>query len=116
MEKSLLKFLRMIITLTVTAYMLSACSSISLPSLTSNTPTTNKSHHPSKYHESLWEGSNNDIWEKLQHTSSSQLSTIQTQVNDPVKIAWIQLALISKRNSLNTPQLVRELLSWQQQH
>jgi hypothetical protein len=41
---------------------------------------------------------------------------MQSNLDDPVKRAWIQLALINKRNSTNTPQLVRELLAWREQN
>src|SRR5579862_8613343 len=100
----------------ITVLMLSSCSSISIPSLGSMTNTKNETVQPSTYHFSVWEGSNEEIWEKLQHTSSTRLNRIQTEINDPVKIAWIQLALISKHNSVNTTQLVRELIAWRDQH
>lgn len=60
----------------------------------------------------LWEGNTAATWDKLQHTSLARLTALQSLTNDAKQSAWLELALISKRNSINTQDLSRELVAW----
>lgn len=59
---------------------------------------------------------NQETWEGLQLTSSAQLARNAAGANDPIKSGWIQLALISKRDSRNTSALVNDLIAWRAQY
>ncbi|TAK74429.1 MAG: hypothetical protein EPO11_06905, partial [Gammaproteobacteria bacterium] len=96
---------------------LTSCSSVSLPSFTpSSSKNSASSTGTGTYNTALWEGSPAEIWATLEPLSSSRLTALQSQATDPVKSAWIQLALISKRNSTNTQQLARDLIAWRAQN
>lgn len=58
----------------------------------------------------FWQGSPDSIWAKLQQIPLEKLQHQQT--TNPEDIAWIKLATISKRYSINTPELVHALLAW----
>jgi len=68
------------------------------------------------YNTSLWQGSTNTIWNKLQQTPPSRLAELQKNTTDPTQLAWLQLALISKQKNLGTSQLANELIQWCAQH
>lgn len=55
-------------------------------------------------------------WDKLQRTSSTKLAALHIIEPDTTRKAWINLALISKRNSVNTQKLAQELGSWRTQN
>lgn len=55
-------------------------------------------------------------WDKLQRTSSTKLAGMHTIEPDTTRKAWIDLALISKRNSVNTQKLAQELGTWRTQN
>jgi outer membrane PBP1 activator LpoA protein len=85
------------------AVMLSGCSSLS-------------QHSYSTVGGSPWQGNSQEVWDSLQQTSSAQLSRQAAGANDPIKAGWIQLALLSKRDSRNTNQLVNDILAWRNQY
>jgi outer membrane PBP1 activator LpoA protein len=89
--------------------LLAGCSSTSIPLFSQGTQTTHSTPYTTQT--SLWEGNTLSIWEKLQSFSSARLAAFST--NDPTKKAWIQLALINKRDGRNTVQLVHALQAWQ---
>lgn len=60
----------------------------------------------------LLQGNSSTVWNHLQRTSKSHLAEMQKTTPDPVQSAWIDLALLSKRNSLNTPEMMQALLAW----
>jgi uncharacterized protein len=107
MEKNYLIKL-IIITL---AMSLTSCSSMKFPTFsTPNANTTVQASHSDNTN--LWSGNASDVWEKLQRISSARLISMQSNSADPTQKAWLDLALISKRNSLNTPLLAQNLLAW----
>lgn len=58
----------------------------------------------------------NATWQQLQQLSSAKLTTMQAETADEVQRGWIDLALISKRNSNHTQQLVFALKDWRATH
>lgn len=99
----MLKSIQTRLTVIFTAVILSGCSSLS-------------QHSYSTVGGSPWQGNSQQVWDSLQQTSSAQLSRQSAEANDPIKAGWIQLALISKRDSRNTSQLVNSLLAWRAQY
>lgn len=95
------KRIQICLSLLLSAVLLSGCSTVSAPSLSSG-----------NLQGAAWQGSNQQIWDRLQQTSSAGLNGLQAGTNDPTKTGWIQLALLSKRDSRNTRQLVNDLLAW----
>lgn len=78
-----------------------------------NSPTNvTTAYHPSISQKNVLDNSTTATWDNLQHTSSRQLTAMQNEENNPEQKAWIELALISKRNSANTPQLAQQLINW----
>lgn len=63
----------------------------------------------------FWQGSTQTIWTRLQDVPLSKLEASQLLPNAD-QIAWIKLAIISKKDSTNTPQLVRDLTDWRKQN
>jgi len=63
----------------------------------------------------FWQGSAETIWAKLQQVPLDKLEANQSSGNADAA-AWIKLAIISKRYSVDTPQLVRELIAWRGQY
>src|SRR3990167_9540492 len=61
---------------------------------------------------SLWQMNTATIWNRLQHTSLSELQTRFAQSQEPTVIGWLKLAIISKQYSTNTTPLVNQLLAW----
>jgi len=53
-------------------------------------------------------------WEQLQHTSLEKLNSALTQTPGTAERAWLELAIISKRSSTQTQELVKQLLSFRQ--
>ncbi len=101
----------------ITVMGLTSCSSISFPSFTpSAAEKPAPSAHTGTYNTALWEGGPTDVWSKLEQQSSAKLTAMQNDTADPEQKAWIQLALISKHNSTNTPQLARALIAWREQN
>ena len=105
------KFLPLILLLLTLLLNMTSCSS-SLPSFTSDT--TEKQPATAKRAEqtALWAGNANNILDKLQRQSTAKLSALLSTTNDPTQTAWIELALISKRNSNNTLALAQALTTW----
>jgi uncharacterized protein len=106
--KMVIKFVVMI-----TVIGLTSCSNLS----PSRPPSTKAiQHRPGMTPSAIWVSDNTVVWEKLQHISSTRLAYMQSKEPDSVKSGWIELALISKRNSVNTQQLARKLLAWRETH
>lgn len=53
-------------------------------------------------------------WDRLQHASSKKLMAMQTDETDQTQKAWIDLALISKHDSVNSQQLAQDILTWRE--
>lgn len=81
--------------------LLSACQSISNP-----LPFASKSQEQNTNADSKWN--------QLQHTSLNKL--INTKTQNPSEQAWVDLAIISKKNQFQFPVFIRELQQWQQQN
>lgn len=58
----------------------------------------------------LWQKDSMTIWNRLQHTPPQTLQSIRSA--NPTIAGWIKLALISKTNSNNTAELVKQLQAW----
>ncbi len=52
------------------------------------------------------------VWNKLQYVPLKNLQTAAIQATDPMVIAWMQLAVISKQYSTDVTQLVNQLIAW----
>ena len=102
------KYILLGIVILITICLLASCASVSSPSTASATLASDRT--------ALWTGNTATLWEQLQHISSARLAAMQSTVSDPTQNAWIQLALISKRNSTNTAQLARELLAFRERN
>ena len=98
------KQIRTSLCLVISALILNGCASLG------TSPTAGTSAN------SPWAGNYQQIWETLQQSSSTSLASMQAGDNDPIKAGWIQLALISKRDSRNTPQLIKDLIVWRSQN
>lgn len=102
---------------TVTTLLLAGYSTISLSS-----PPAPETEQPnfitaqSEYHNDLWTGSPAVIWDRLQHLSSAKLMGLKQTTANPEQTAWVELALISKRDSTNMQLLATKLQSWRQQN
>jgi len=62
----------------------------------------------------LWQEDTSQIWLKLVHTPLPTVQTTLTQATDPTVIAWLKLAIMNKQYSLDTPELIRQLIHWRQ--
>ncbi len=89
---------------------LNSCSTLSHSS-THQEPKIPKASAES-YRTALWEDNTEMTWYKLQHISSKDLVALQSTETDPVKTAWFQLAITSKKFSKNTQQLAKALANW----
>lgn len=70
----------------------------------------------SDYDTSFLEGNPFSVWDKLHHTSIAKLAELQRKTDDPIKSAWIQLAVISKQKNISTQQLTTELMTWREKY
>lgn len=93
-------------------------SSIGKPSDASNTQSTDIAANPlaSGYDTSFLEGNPFSIWSKLHHTPIAKLNEIQSQIDDPTKFAWLQLAELAKQKNLSTQELTTELMNWREKY
>ncbi len=55
-------------------------------------------------------------WTKLQPLSSTKLTSLLGNTNDPIESAWLRLALISKKQFADQTNFVSELLDWRDQN
>jgi outer membrane PBP1 activator LpoA protein len=101
-------------------FALNSCSTDTQPFMDHSTVAQNKMSSPPLASESLemnsafWQGNAATIWSRLQRVP---LSTLQaTNSSDPSNEAWIKLAIISKRDSLNSIQLAQDLIAWRAQY
>lgn len=58
----------------------------------------------------FWQGNLKTIWGRLQFASIPDLQAVK--LNDTNQIAWINLAIISKQDSLDTAKLTADLQAW----
>lgn len=103
MIKCLLKMILPNFAVIITLISLTSCSSV--------TNTSSRSHYyprPS--------ATTAATWDQLQHNSSARLAAMQSTENDLTQKAWIDLALISKRDSVNTVQLAQDIGNWRKQN
>jgi outer membrane PBP1 activator LpoA protein len=80
-------------------------------------PSEARSNTPSSTLENpeFWQGNPETVWGKLQQTPLEKLITSQNTTNEN-DAGWVKLAIISKRYSMDTKQLVRELTAWRNQY
>lgn len=60
----------------------------------------------------LYGKSSNATWHTLQHTPLPTLQEAAATNQDPNAKGWLSLAVISKKYSTNSPQLIKELQTW----
>ncbi|MHB1948623.1 MAG: penicillin-binding protein activator [Gammaproteobacteria bacterium] len=65
--------------------------------------------------DAFWEGSPHTLWDRLQHVSLKNLEIAAAQ-SDPTRAAWIKLAIINKRYSVNTSELVQQITAWRNEN
>jgi uncharacterized protein len=98
---------------------LTSCSSASLSSLKPSTATPNphtSTKSTSKTITTLWDGQAAQVWDKLQPLSTAKLADMQSKTQDPVKQAWIQLAMVTKQKNVRAPMFATELMAWRARH
>jgi outer membrane PBP1 activator LpoA protein len=64
----------------------------------------------------LWQGNPIIIWKKIQPSSLNKLQSALVQSSDPLVIGWLKLALISKRASTDSQELVKQLMLWRKEY
>lgn len=64
----------------------------------------------------FWQGSTANIWDKLTHTALPKLQTALSTTQNSTNRAWLQLAIINKQHSSNTPELIRQLMQWRKEN
>ena len=64
--------------------------------------------------DSMWNDNATTTWNRLQHTSLKTLETFSS--TDPNIQGWTKLAIISKRYSGSTAELVPQLIDWRQEY
>lgn len=89
---------------------LTACST--MPNLSSLFP----QQSAAVPHNDIWQGNANEVWNQLQPLSDAKLVSLRNQAADATQRGWLDLALISKRQSTNTSQLVSSLINWRNQY
>ncbi len=67
---------------------------------------------PSVTDPTLWAKNSNAAWHTLQHTPLHTLQEVEAANQDANAKGWLDLAIISKKYSTNSPQLIQELESW----
>lgn len=65
--------------------------------------------------DSFWQGNSSTTWNRLQHISLRKLETTKP-MSDPTRAAWIKLAIISKRYTHDSNQLVQQLMTWRNEN
>lgn len=61
--------------------------------------------------DAFWQGNPNTTWDRLQHLPASKLASVGSTL-DPIRASWIKLAIISKRYSHDSKQLIQQLVAW----
>ncbi|MDR3478546.1 MAG: penicillin-binding protein activator [Gammaproteobacteria bacterium] len=110
-KNTLLFYFALFSTLTITS-----CSSTSnlLNHSLFSSKSSDEAHHTVSYqpeNPEFWQGGTQTIWGRLQDVPLSKLEASQS-MPDATEAAWIKLAIISKKDSTNTPQLVHDLNDW----
>lgn len=111
MENQIL--MKIALLLMIAASFLTSCAS-SLPA-SSEVP-AQKTFSRGNYNTAMWDENTAITWDKLQHVSAPRLAAMQRNESDPQRKAWIELALLSKKNSLDTPALARQLSAWRERN
>jgi outer membrane PBP1 activator LpoA protein len=110
-----MKKTNLIIMLLFTILTLTGCNTVgSTPSATTYSANTNET--ATLKDPGLWKKSNNLTWQTLQHTPLHTLESEQAAAQEPVEKGWLSLAVLSKKYSTNTPQLVKELQAWRENY
>ncbi len=102
----------LIVTLQLAACLLSGCASLSSVRPEKTEPVTTASG----LNPSFWQKNVQSIWSGLQRQSLPRLRMLAQQYPDPNTQGWLDLAIISKQDSNNTPALVSHLLAWRTAH
>jgi uncharacterized protein len=108
----MMKKTNLIIMLLLTLITLTSCSSTGSSTNYAATGTNTTSISDP----SLWKKSSNATWQTLQHTPLPALQTAQVNSQDPIAKGWLDLAIISKQYSTNTPELVQALQNWRRNY
>ncbi len=102
------------IAISITCFILTACSSMSLPNVFPSSSSSSTANYEGQ--SNVWAGSPAQVWEKIQRTSSANLASMQASTQDPTKLGWIQLARIVKQKNLGSSQFAAQLINWREQH
>jgi outer membrane PBP1 activator LpoA protein len=89
---------------------LTGCNSIR--SASSSSPAIGPQTTASVSDPALYGKSSNTTWHTLQHTPLPTLQEAAATNQDPNAKGWLSLAVISKKYSTNSPQLIKELQNW----
>lgn len=65
--------------------------------------------------DAFWQGNPSTIWDRLQQIPLKGLEAASAQP-DATRAAWVKLAIISKRYSVHTPELVQQLTAWRSEN
>lgn len=88
----------------------------SLTSISSETSTISKAATTKVVESISWQENKTKIWDELQHTSLPKLRSTLAQTTDANNIAWLKLAIIGKKYSANTKELVNQLTTWRKEY
>jgi outer membrane PBP1 activator LpoA protein len=64
----------------------------------------------------LWQKKPTDIWDSLEHTGLTKLKSQLASTTNPDNSAWLKLTIISKQNSVDTSDLVNQLMAWRKDY
>ncbi len=106
---------------TISVFLLASCASSSSPM--ANNSLFNSSQPSDRQNVTMyslndpqfWQGGQSTIWARLQQTGLDKLQAGQN-TTDTTQAGWIKLAIISKRNSTNTTDLIHQLEDWRAQN
>ena len=63
----------------------------------------------------FWQGNPEAVWMRTQQISLEKLEATQNN-SDPTIAGWTKLAIISKRYSTNTTELVHQIMNWRAEY
>lgn len=65
---------------------------------------------------SFWQANTSIVWDKIQHSSLNKLQNALAQTSDPIATGWLKLAIISKKYSTNSQELIQQLMLWRKDY
>jgi outer membrane PBP1 activator LpoA protein len=108
--------INMLHALYITVAILSMCSCASTTPSKQTAELIEISAPPATHHTAIWSSNTTQVWHHLLQQSSAKLNNLLQMETSDVNRAWIELALIAKRQSTNTSQLTQQLIAWRERY